>query len=257
MSKEIQEEYFRIISSIKFNESNLDYLIFEKHLEQIKILERYSASSYSIFDMFKLRHSYLSGNFAKTFGFDLEEAEKEGNAYFDSRIHEDDYLRGMKAGTFYLNYSMQLSPEEKKKLKFVGEYRMRNGNNKIIRVIEQHQILELDPEGNMWLGLGVMDISPDQDMNAPYRCRMINYHTGEIHELPENFFTDNTSTPKLSGREKEILKLIATGLLSKEIADQLYISVHTVNTHRQKILEKLNADNTMEAVELARRVGIL
>ena len=61
----------------------------------------------------------------------------------------------------------------------------------------------------------------------------------------------------MSGREREILRLIGRGKLSKEIADQLAISVHTVNTHRQRILEKLNVDNSMEAVRYASARGLL
>lgn len=55
----------------------------------------------------------------------------------------------------------------------------------------------------------------------------------------------------LTAREKEILSLISKGLISKQIADKLCISVNTVNTHRQKILEKLNVVNTFEALKYA------
>ncbi|MCK7538476.1 MAG: helix-turn-helix transcriptional regulator [Marinilabiliales bacterium] len=44
--------------------------------------------------------------------------------------------------------------------------------------------------------------------------------------------------PDLSYREFEIIRLIEAGLSSKEIADKLFLSVHTVNTHRSNILEK-------------------
>lgn len=44
---------------------------------------------------------------------------------------------------------------------------------------------------------------------------------------------------------------------SKEIADELHISIHTVNTHRQRILAKLGVDNSLEAVKYAWILGIL
>ena len=47
------------------------------------------------------------------------------------------------------------------------------------------------------------------------------------------------SNETLSSREKNILKHIALGLTNKEIADQLYISIHTVVTHRKNITQKL------------------
>ncbi len=73
------------------------------------------------------------------------------------------------------------------------------------------------------------------------------------------FFPPPKPTPAdlLTAREKEILGLIAKGLISKQIADQLYISVHTVNTHRQRIIEKLNVSNTFEALTYAANQGLL
>jgi len=62
---------------------------------------------------------------------------------------------------------------------------------------------------------------------------------------------------KLTKREIEILKHIREGKLSKEISDQLFISVHTVNTHRQKVLGKLNAGNSIEAIIIASRLGLI
>lgn len=61
----------------------------------------------------------------------------------------------------------------------------------------------------------------------------------------------------LTPREINILQLIKDGLLSKEISEQLFISIHTVNTHRQRILEKLDVDNSMEAVKYASTLGLL
>ncbi len=64
-------------------------------------------------------------------------------------------------------------------------------------------------------------------------------------------------TFELTKREKEILGLVKNGLLSKEISNKLSISVHTVNTHRQRFLEKLGANNSMEAVVFASKFGLL
>jgi DNA-binding NarL/FixJ family response regulator len=61
----------------------------------------------------------------------------------------------------------------------------------------------------------------------------------------------------LTSREKEILLLIAKGEISKEIAHQLNISINTVNRHRQNILEKLNVNNSIEAVRTAEALDLL
>ena len=61
----------------------------------------------------------------------------------------------------------------------------------------------------------------------------------------------------LSERELEILKLIESGLGSKEIADKLFISVHTVNTHRSNILEKAGKSNISNLIYELKEKGVL
>lgn len=66
---------------------------------------------------------------------------------------------------------------------------------------------------------------------------------------------DNLSSP-LSAREREIVQLIAEGHSTKVIADRLYISARTVDTHRRHILDKLNIDNVAELTKYAVREGL-
>jgi DNA-binding NarL/FixJ family response regulator len=61
----------------------------------------------------------------------------------------------------------------------------------------------------------------------------------------------------LTKREREILHLIASGLTNKKIADKLSISVKTVETHRSRILRKLDAHTTSDLVRYAIKTGLL
>ncbi|MFZ5905981.1 MAG: response regulator [Nitrospirota bacterium] len=61
----------------------------------------------------------------------------------------------------------------------------------------------------------------------------------------------------LTLREREILKLIASGLTNKQIAGQLFISVKTVETHRTNIMQKLDVHTTADLVRHAIKTGIL
>ena len=65
------------------------------------------------------------------------------------------------------------------------------------------------------------------------------------------------ATDRLSAREREMLGLLAEGLTSKEAAGRLGLSVKTVENHRARILEKLQAANTAAAVGLAHQHGLL
>ncbi|MAT97343.1 MAG: DNA-binding response regulator [Anaerolineaceae bacterium] len=61
----------------------------------------------------------------------------------------------------------------------------------------------------------------------------------------------------LTPREKEVLVLIAEGLTNPEIADQLVISVKTVDRHRENIMRKLNLHSRIELVKYALRHGLI
>lgn len=61
----------------------------------------------------------------------------------------------------------------------------------------------------------------------------------------------------LTPREAEVLKLIADGLTNQQIAQKLFISTTTVQTHRARILEKLNLHSQVELIKYAIRKGIL
>ncbi|MBX0291439.1 response regulator transcription factor [Hymenobacter sp. HSC-4F20] len=62
---------------------------------------------------------------------------------------------------------------------------------------------------------------------------------------------------ELSVREMEVLKLIAEGLTNAEIADQLFASKRTIETHRQNIIEKTQAKNTAALIRYAMLHGLI
>lgn len=61
----------------------------------------------------------------------------------------------------------------------------------------------------------------------------------------------------LTDREKEIIALIAAEMSTAEIAEKLFLSVHTVNTHRKNILSKLEIKNAAGIVKYALQTGII
>jgi DNA-binding NarL/FixJ family response regulator len=62
---------------------------------------------------------------------------------------------------------------------------------------------------------------------------------------------------ELSGRELEVLRLIAEGFTNQEIADQLFTSKRTIETHRQNIIEKTQAKNTAALIRYAMSHGLI
>ncbi len=88
------------------------------------------------------------------------------------------------------------------------------------------------------------------------------YLSGEVTDIVINDYLDkkqeaNKREAELSERESEILLMIAEGYSTREIGEKLFISVKTVGTHKQKILEKLNLNNTAEMVKYAIKNGLI
>jgi DNA-binding CsgD family transcriptional regulator len=61
----------------------------------------------------------------------------------------------------------------------------------------------------------------------------------------------------LTPREREILQLLAEGKTNKDVANILHLSIHTVDTHRGNILQKLNLHGVPELILYAVRKGII
>lgn len=66
-----------------------------------------------------------------------------------------------------------------------------------------------------------------------------------------------SGVPKITRREREVLMLIAEGLTTTEIADQLFISPHTVESHRKNLMEKFQVKNTTSVIHTVKRLGII
>ena len=79
---------------------------------------------------------------------------------------------------------------------------------------------------------------------------MIQDYLGKEESMPE---TDS----ELTERESEILKLIAEGVSTSEISELLFVSVKTIGTHKQHILEKLNLKTSTDLVKYAIKKGII
>lgn len=78
-----------------------------------------------------------------------------------------------------------------------------------------------------------------------------------VKELIRGVNTDNPDLPLITRRESEILKLIADGLTNQEIADRLFISTFTVDSHRKNLLLKFHARNTASLVKIVVSKGII
>jgi DNA-binding NarL/FixJ family response regulator len=83
------------------------------------------------------------------------------------------------------------------------------------------------------------------------------YFNQKLFDILLNMESGGKEVSVLSSREKEILKLIAEEYTNPEIAEKLFLSVRTVDTHRQNLIQKLDVKNTAGLVKYAVRAGLV
>jgi DNA-binding NarL/FixJ family response regulator len=90
------------------------------------------------------------------------------------------------------------------------------------------------------------------------------YFSRQVHEVILNKYKRTASIKKerkenvkLTPREIEVIKLIDDGLTSQQMADRLFISPRTVETHRANLMKKMSVKNSLELVKKARSINVL
>ncbi len=81
------------------------------------------------------------------------------------------------------------------------------------------------------------------------------FHTSISDEIVKNYSTKRRTPsavlPQLTKRELEVLKLFTEGFNNNEIADRLFLSVRTIESHKNHILQKTNMKNSVELIKFA------
>ena len=95
------------------------------------------------------------------------------------------------------------------------------------------------------------------DSHITFLSAEIAHIAAEEHSVHNPASNDSSHDPTLSGREREVLKLVAEGKSTKEIAVNLEISVKTVETYRWRIRNKLNLHSLAELTKYAIREGLV
>lgn len=125
---------------------------------------------------------------------------------------------------------------------------MHDTTGRYFPIIHRIQYFPSDGKSGICYALCVYKFTSESFQHA----RMVNKMTGEERRI-EN--SDLHSL--LTNREKEILQLIQKGHASKEIATIIGVSKHTIDRHRQNIIEKLQVSNTTEACFKSKRLGLI
>lgn len=173
---------------------------------------------------------------------------------FTSFIHPDDLEIVSRITQGSINHCIN-NAVPKEDYSFYMTCRIRKKNGDYIKVLRQSGMLELDDQNRMISNFSILtDISFIESIG-----NKVNWHIEApklnvkrlkkyVYEAFSGFFTR---------RELELLKLLNKGMTSRQIAETLYISVHTVETHRRKMLNKTGSKNLVELINFSKNNSII
>ena len=170
------------------------------------------------------------------------------------RIHPDDLFQRHLLELEFFNFLKIIEPEERLNYATKCKIRTLNAKKEYQYIMHRSFYLKNSSEGGLWLAVCLYNYSFEKAGTIiGVDGKIVNTKTGETFYID----TYENCINLLTSREKEILLLISKGEISKAIADQLNISINTVNRHRQNILEKLNVNNSIEALKTAEALNLL
>ncbi|PKL24481.1 MAG: hypothetical protein CVV47_08525 [Spirochaetae bacterium HGW-Spirochaetae-3] len=250
-----RREYDRVLTLATLRAEDCDESRLAHHLPFLERLDAVDGSSVALFDVRTRSYRFLTSSFRFLGGYPREEAMTGGPDYFFRLMHAPDvpFVLETVSRTFRFLYSLPAAERARYKLTF--EFRIEAASGGLVRIVQQAVVLELDARGNVWLVLIANDLAPGGSLEADPERRLVDIRTGDGYLFPRD--APDPDRAPLSRRELEVLGLVASGMASREIADRLFLSVATVNNHRQRILEKLGTRTSAGAVRYAAAAGLV
>lgn len=258
INNHIGMENIRKLLDIKLLSQPFSALQTDLHLDDGKLIAQLYTrleNCISVLSDMKARKSYIYYSpIAQQLNLDTR--EKEINSIWEdkllSQVYKEDLQKKYQLEFQFFQLLSSVDIAERVNYGVVTKLRFKNtcGTNLIL----QHRLLYISSsaDGSIWLALCLYNVMYDHPgFNIPEGV-IINSVTGTIIDLNQHGVKEI-----LSSREKAVLQLIRHGHRSKEIADSLSLSIHTVNRHRQNIFQKLNVTNVMEACRVAEAIGLV
>jgi PAS domain S-box-containing protein len=209
-----------------------------------------------IWDVQKMKYLHFSKNVLAFTGYPADEFLTKGPRFTFSLVHPEDIFEYVeRVQKAQIEFLRALPAGEHSQYRFDSSFRFRRADGTYIHVLVQETIMQVDQAGNPLLSVGtVSDVSHLKKDNT-ITLAISRFHDKTGFSTVAHSF--NCGEDPLSAREKEVLRLIAAGCTTQEIADRLCISTHTVKNHRRHMVEKMNVKNLAELIRSVVSNGLI
>jgi DNA-binding CsgD family transcriptional regulator len=199
-----------------------------------------------------LKFDYLSTQAASVLGYPFESLSLQSIL---GVIHPDDLPYFFDFEAKIAEFFNRLPVDKIQKYKTRYDYRVKKADGNYIRVLQQILTIENGADGAIIRTLGIhTDITHLKPKGKPMLSIIgLEGEPSYIDIKIKSKFIE--ATDGLRKREKEIIALLISGKTNLEIAAQLHISKHTVETHRKNMLRRLNLKSTPQLVSRAIQEG--
>jgi len=206
---------------------------------------------FQVFDVGQMKFLFTSKRIFQMIGVTSEEINP---GHYTLHIHPDDEERLGQARARVYKMEKAIFQAQKGSVLTSYNLRIRNAEGNYIEVfVQDYMFYSPIPHKAVFLIQVITNIDW-------YKMKKDRFHLYAGNDLSLFRFPDQALLeigPGLSYREFEIIRLIAAGLGSKEIADILFLSIHTVNTHRSNILEKTGKSQISDVIYEFKEKGLL
>lgn len=246
--------YERDLLHITENKTTLAKIKQEIIDQQVPVLKNFThgmgTCALSIFDMEEKKFLYVEDAIEVVTGISKEAYLKKGIKYLFSRVSYDNIPPLIRSTFHERKFLSKLNPSEYSNYIVNREYSYRTKTSR--RWILQQTIKHLVNAQGKIFAIVVLETCIDHlKFDGKFRYYIYDRRLNKII-YPERPFQIDVTFNVLSEREKEVVNLLALGMSNQEVADQLFISFHTVRTHRKNIFKKLNCSNIVELLQLLR-----
>lgn len=227
--------------------------IVSTHIKKLKELDTFLLPSQSFFiltNTINNSYEFISNNFEKTLGLSIDQMMEEGVSYWFDHHHPKDLKIWLNILNELMAFTMSEVPvEDRKKLSYTWNLRIKNSKGVYVNLHKHQTPIAFDKSGKPIVGISHNTITSENiELPIIASIKMLN-DQDEYETIFYKNYSQNLLTDSLSNREKDVLRLLSLNLTSKEIAEKLFISPHTVDGHRRKIIKKTGLKSTGEIIQ--------